>query len=221
VDKIQIKDHGFARMKSGFFILEGCEAAGKTTQLKLIEKALTARGYNVLTTHEPGGTAIGESIRTILLDPAHAGTIQPFTNLLLFNASRHQWMKEVVMPALAEGNIVIGDRSFLSTMVYQSYVEGLDAEFTKAVCLRAMGGVLPDKIFLLDIPIEEIRRRLTVDAAEKTTRYDVMDDIFHAKVREGYLAQIERFPGLIERMDGMKPLGEIANVIINKIIAAA
>jgi dTMP kinase len=170
-------------MKSGFFILEGCEAVGKTTQLKLIEKALTERGYNVLTTHEPGGTTIGESIRTILLDPAHAGTIQPFTNLLLFNASRHQWMKEIVVPALAAGKIVIGDRSFLSTMVYQSYVEGLDAEFTKSVCVKAMDGVMPDKIFLLDIPIEEIRRRLTADAAEKTTRYDVMDDSFHAKVR--------------------------------------
>lgn len=206
-------------MKSGFFILEGCEAAGKTTQLKLIEKALTECGYNVLTTHEPGGTVIGESIRTILLDPAHAGTIQPFTNLLLFNASRHQWMKEIVMPALAAGKIVIGDRSFLSTMVYQSYVEGLDAEFTKAVCLQAMGGVLPDKIFLLDIPIKEIRRRLTADAAEKTTRYDVMDDSFHTKVREGYLAQIERFPGLIKKMDGAVSVGEISNRIIDDIIA--
>ncbi|MDR3582164.1 MAG: dTMP kinase [Candidatus Pacebacteria bacterium] len=206
-------------MKPGFFILEGCEAAGKTTQLKLIEKALTERGYNVLTTHEPGGTAIGEGIRTILLDPAHAGTIQPFTNLLLFNASRHQWMKEVVMPALAAGKIVIGDRSFLSTMVYQSYVEGLDAEFTKSVCVQAMGGVMPDKIFLLDLPVEEIRRRLSA-AAEKTTRYDVMDDSFHAKVREGYLAQIEKFPGLIEKMDGMAPVGEISDKIVGDIIAA-
>lgn len=206
-------------MKPGFFILEGCEAAGKTTQLKLIEKALTERGYNVLTTHEPGGTAIGEGIRTILLDPAHAGTIQPFTNLLLFNASRHQWMKEVVMPALAAGKVVIGDRSFLSTMVYQSYVEGLDAEFTKSVCVQAMGGVMPDKIFLLDLPVEEIRRRLSA-AAEKTTRYDVMDDSFHAKVREGYLAQIEKFPGLIEKMDGMAPVGEISDKIVGDIIAA-
>jgi dTMP kinase len=204
-------------MKPGFFILEGCEAAGKTTQLRLIEKALTERGYNVLATREPGGTAVGESIRAILLDPAHAGTIRPFTNLLLFNASRHQWMKEIVTPALTAGKIVIGDRSFLSTMVYQSYVEGLDAEFTKSVCLRAMDGVMPDKIFLLDIPIEEIRHRLSADAAEKTTRYDVMDDSFHARVREGYLAQIERFPGLIERMNGRAPAGEIADAIVRSI----
>lgn len=204
-------------MKSGFFILEGCEAAGKTTQLKLIEKALVERGYDVLTTREPGGTAIGESIRAILLDPAHTGTIRPLTSLLLFNASRHQWMQEIVAPALAAGKIVIGDRSFLSTMVYQSYVEGLDAEFTKSVCLQAMGGVMPDKIFLLDIPVEEIRRRLTADAAEKTTRYDTMNDAFHAKVREGYLAQIEKFPGLIEKVDGTEPVGEIADKVIERI----
>jgi dTMP kinase len=105
-------------------------------------------------------------------------------------------------------------------MVYQSYVEGLDAEFTKSVCVKAMDGVMPDKIFLLDIPIEEIRRRLTADAAEKTTRYDVMDDSFHAKVREGYLAQIEKFPGLIEKMDGAASIEKIADEIIGRIVAA-
>ncbi len=203
-------------MKSGFFILEGVEAAGKTTQLRLIGSALGDLGYDVLASREPGGTAIGERIRAVLLDPGNEGTIQPLTSMLLFNASRRQWMHEVVEPALAAGKIVIGDRSFLSTMAYQSYVEGLDPVFTREVCMRAMGGRMPDRIFLLDIPPEEIRRRLTKDAADKTSRYDVMDDAFHARVREGYLAQRDVFPGLIERIDGAAPPEEIARTIVGR-----
>ncbi len=204
---------------AGFFILEGCEAAGKTTQLRLLEAALRERGHEVLSSREPGGTAIGDGIRAILLDQSHAGTIQPLTSMLLFNASRRQWMHEIVEPALAAGKIVLGDRSFLSTMVYQSFVEGLDQDFTKEVCLEAMGGKIPDQIFLLDISIPEMRRRLTKDADQKTSRYDVQGDEFHAKIREGYLAQIDLFPGLIEKIDGEAPVGEITDVLLHRILA--
>ncbi len=207
-------------MKSGFFILEGGEAVGKTTQLGLIEKALSEKGYKVLTSREPGGTAIGDRIRAILLDQTHANVIQPLTELFLYNASRRQWMHEVVEPALAAGTIVLGDRSFLSTMVYQAYVQGIDAEFAKEICLRAIGGKVPDRIFLLDIPTEEMLRRLKKDADNKTSRYDVMEDDFHRKVREGYLAQIERFPGLIEKIDGEAPVEEISRKIIERILDA-
>lgn len=206
--------------KSGFFILEGGEAVGKTTQLKLIGDILSERGFDVLMSREPGGTAIGESIRALLLDQTHGGVIQPMTSMLLFNASRRQWMYEIVEPALAAGKIVLGDRSFLSTMVYQSYVEGVDPEFTKEACLHAMGGKMPDRIFLLDISGEAMRRRLTDDADNKTSRYDVMEDGFHQGIREGYLAQIERFPGLIERVDGEKPVAEITEMIIAEILKA-
>ena len=204
--------------KPGFFILEGGEAVGKTTQLRLIEKAFSEKGYEVLTSREPGGTAIGDRIRAILLDQAHGNAIQPLTELFLYNASRRQWMHEVVGPALAAGKIVLGDRSFLSTMVYQAYVQGIDPEFAKEICLRAMGGKIPDRIFLLDIPTEEMLRRLKKDADNKTTRYDVMEDDFHRKVREGYLAQIDRFPGLIEKIDGERPIEEISRTIIGRIL---
>ncbi len=203
-------------MRPGFFILEGPEAAGKTTQLRLIVDALNAIGHDVLASREPGGTAIGERIRAVLLDPGNEGIIQPLTSMLLFNASRRQWMHEVVEPALAAGKTVIGDRSFLSTMVYQAYVEGLDPAFTREVCMKAMGGRMPDRIFLLDIPPEEIRRRLTKDAMDKTSRYDVMGDAFHAKVREGYLAQRDLFPGLIEPIDGEALPEEIARIIVGR-----
>lgn len=208
-------------MTSKFFVLEGCEAVGKTTQLKRLEKLLAEKGFSVVITREPGGTALGEKIRSVVLDPAHADVIQPVASLMLFNAARHQWMHEVVTPALARGQVVLSDRSFLTTMVYQSYIEGIDKEFTKALCMKAVNGVLPDKIFLLDISNEEMQRRLRggTNANEKTTRYDVKGEDFHRKAREGYLAQIAEFPGLIERIDGEMPIDAITETLAKKIIA--
>lgn len=208
-------------MKSKFFVLEGCEAVGKTTQLKRLEQVLTQKGYSVIVTREPGGTAVGEKIRSVVLDPAHADTIQPIASLMLFNAARHQWMHEVVNPALAKGHIVLSDRSFLTTMVYQGYIEGIDKDFVKALCMKAVNGVLPDKIFLLDISMEEMQRRLRTgaNAGEKTTRYDVKGEDFHRKAREGYLAQMAEFPGLIERVNGEAPPDEITALLAERIIA--
>ncbi len=207
-------------MKSGFFVLEGCEAVGKTTQLKRLESALTGKGLPVVVTREPGGTLIGEKIRSILLDASHADAIQPLTSALLFNASRHQWMEEIVLPALAAGKIVLSDRSFLATIVYQGYAEGLDIEFLTSLCMRAIGGKMPDKIFLLDISMEETERRLRMAGEEKTTRYDVKGSDFLQRIREGYLAQIDRFPGLIERIDGEMPLEAITEELLKKMTAA-
>jgi dTMP kinase len=206
-------------MKSGFFVLEGCEAVGKTTQLKRLEQALTEKGFSVLVTREPGGTLIGEQIRSILLDAKYADTIQPLTSLLLFNASRHQWITEVIKPALAAGKMILSDRSFISTMVYQGYVEGLDLDFVKSVCLRAVDNILPNSIFLLDISMEEMKRRLKGSADEKTTRYDVKGEDFHSKIREGYLAQIDKFPGLIEKIDGEMPVEKISEELLTNILA--
>ena len=208
-------------MNSKFFVLEGCEAVGKTTQLKRLDQALTEKGFSVVVTREPGGTVVGEQIRSIVLDPAHAGTIQPIASLMLFNAARSQWMHEVVTPALAKQQIVLSDRSFLTTMVYQGYIEGNDLEFVKSLCMKAVGGVLPDKIFLLDISPEEMQRRLHAgtQAGEKTTRYDVKGEDFHRKAREGYLAQIDEFPGLVEKIDAEAPVEEITDNLLTRISA--
>lgn len=206
-------------MKSGFFVLEGCEAVGKTTQLKRLESALIEKGLLVTVTREPGGTLIGEKIRSILLDPLYTDTIRPLTSALLFNASRHQWMNEIVMPSLEAGKIVLSDRSFLTTIVYQGYVEGLDIDFLTSLCTKAIEDKMPDKIFLLDISMEEMERRLRMAGEEKTTRYDIKGSDFHRKIREGYLAQIDRFPGLIERIDGEMPLEAITEELLKKITA--
>lgn len=206
-------------MESKFFVLEGCEAVGKTTQLKRLETALKALGMPVVVTREPGGTAVGEKIRSIVLDPAYSESIQPIASLMLFNAARHQWMHEVVTPALAAKQVVLSDRSFLTTMVYQSYIEGLDAEFVRSLCMAAVNNVLPDKIFLLDISSEEMQRRLRANVSEKTTRYDIKGEAFHRKAREGYLAQIDAFPGLIERIDAERPIEEITEALLGKITA--
>lgn len=209
-------------MDSKFFVLEGCEAAGKTTQLKRLEQALGEKGYSVIVTREPGGTVLGEKIRSLVLDPAHADVIQPVASLMLFNAARHQWMHEIVTPALAGGQIVLSDRSFLTTLVYQSYIEGIDKDFAKALCMKAINNILPDKIFLLDISIEEMQRRLRngSNANEKTSRYDVKGEDFHRKAREGYLAQIDEFPGLVEKIDAEVPVEAITDILLTKISAA-
>lgn len=206
-------------MKSKFFVLEGCEAVGKTTQLKRLEQALAEKGLPVVVTREPGGTPLGEKIRSIVVDRENADTIQPLTSALLFNASRHQWMHEIVKPALAEGKIILSDRSFLTTLVYQGYIENLDREFLKSLCMKAMDNVLPTKIFLIDISMEEMQRRLQTGASEKTSRYDIKGSDFHAKAREGYLAQIEEFPGLIERIDGERPIEAITEALVTRILA--
>jgi len=206
-------------MAPKFFVFEGCEAVGKTTQLKRIEAALREKGFPVIVTREPGGTVVGEKIRSVVLDPVHADTIQPLASLLLFNAARHQWMHEVVKPALAAGKTVLSDRSFLTTMVYQSYIEGIDADFVHALCMKAVDGVLPDKIFLLDISDDELQRRLLGSREEKTTRYDIKGEAFHRKAREGYLAQVARFPGLIERIDGEGPVETITDNMLGRIVS--
>lgn len=206
-------------MNVGFFALEGGEAVGKSTQLRRIAELLENEGFEVVVTREPGGTKIGDRIRAILLDAKHSDTIRPYTELLLLNASRHQWMHEIVLPAIEKNAIVLADRSFISTMVYQSYVEGIDAGFAKSICMKAMEGVIPDKVFLLDISLQTMMARLRENALEKITRYDTKEEAFHAKVREGYLAQIEAFPELIEKVDGEAPVEDITQHIFQRILS--
>lgn len=167
-----------------FITFEGPEGAGKSTQLRALAQFLRDEGYDVLTTREPGGTAIGDQIRHVLHDTANAA-MSPTAEMLLYSASRAQLVAEVIRPALAAGSVVLCDRYADSTMAYQSYGRGLDREMVAALTRIATGGLRPDLTLLLDLDVERglARRR---DEGEEMNRLDLETVEFHRRVRAGY-----------------------------------
>ena len=201
-----------------FIAIEGIECAGKTTQIQRVAHALHERGYHTLIAREPGGSEIGEHIRSVLKDPAHRDRMHALTSLFLFNASRKQFVEEVVKPALARDNIVIADRFVLSTLAYQGHAEGLPLDFVRSVCLHTAGDCMPRKTYLLDISVREMKRRLAARTLLGEDRYDHMDMSFHEKVRTGYLAEWEKDKAHIERVDGEGEEREITERLLQKIM---
>ncbi|MDO8470268.1 MAG: dTMP kinase [bacterium] len=198
--------------RDNFFAFEGGEGSGKTTQAKLLTQRLREKGYEVCNTHEPGGTLVGERIREVLLDPKLEREILPFTSACLFAAFRYQWVTEIVQPMLHNGNIVLTDRSFLATLVYQSLEGVKNEEFLHRLCVEAMGGIMPSTIFLLDISIDTMFKRLIA-----TTRYDKKDRSYHEKVFESYRAFARKYPERIEFVDGEQPMGKLADYLYGAI----
>ena len=170
-----------------FITFEGPEGSGKSTQIRLLAAALEAQGLRVLTTREPGGTCIGDAVRSILLN-AHNTTMSPRTEALLFNAARAQLVDEVIRPALDAGLLVLCDRYADSTLAYQGYGRGQSLEPLRLLGRYATDGLTPDLTFYLDIdPVEGLRRKQT-GAAEEWNRMEQQQLAFHRAVREGYLA---------------------------------
>lgn len=179
-------------MAGAFIVLEGTEGAGKTTQTRLLADRLTRRGYKVLTTREPGGTAIGERIRSVLLGPDDCAML-PATEALLLAAARAQLVGEVIRPALAAGMTAICDRYIDSTYAYQGGGRGLAMRELKAVQQLATGGLLPDLRVFLDLPVEiGLDRRFA--APEAANRLDRAELAFHVSVRHMYDALIAADP---------------------------
>ena len=182
----------------GWFItIEGPEGAGKTTQAARLEAYLQGSGIPTIRTREPGGTALGERIRKLLLDPA-AGErpADPLADALLFNAARRQLVEEVIRPALADGTTVVCARFADSTLAYQGYGAGLALDDLRQLQAVATGGLSPDLTILLDLPPEVGLRR---KAPDDRTRFELSFDLdFHRRVREGFLAIAASEP---ERID--------------------
>lgn len=168
-----------------FVALEGPEGGGKSTQARRLHAALVARGYDVLLTREPGGTAIGEAIRAIVLaDHEHGVTAE--TEALLYMAARAQHVADVIAPALAAGKIVVCDRYIDSTLAYQGAGRGLD--FTSLHWLQdfAGRGIWPDLTILLDVPVEVGLAR-KASSGEALNRLDTDEHRFHERVRTWFL----------------------------------
>jgi dTMP kinase len=180
---------------------EGIEAAGKSTLIAALNEELTTRGNSVLVTREPGGTPLGDALRAVFLDPALA--VDPIAEVMLLNASRAQLVADIIAPALKARSIVLCDRFFDATVAYQGYGRGLNVDSLLEICLTATHRIAPDLTFLIDIPVELSQARLR--ARGGADRLEREGTAFHTRVREGYLALAERFPGRYVVLDGTQP----------------
>ena len=169
-------------MKRGLFItFEGPEGSGKSTHSRLLAGWLKSKGYKVLHTREPGGTAIGGKLRRILLD-SKPGSMDATVELLLYEASRAVLVSEVIRPALKSGKIVILDRFQDSTWVYQGWAGGMDRDLVERLGQMATGGLTPRRTILLDIPAREGLARV-----RRPNRMEAKPRSFNEKVRRGYM----------------------------------
>ena len=185
-------------LKRGMFIsLEGVEGCGKSTQARLLVEYITGLGYQVVPTREPGGTSISERIREMLLEPQNTD-MTDITELLLYLASRAQHVSQLILPALAEGKLVICERFSDATFAYQGYARGLDFETLEQLDRIATGGLEPDLTLLLDLDAEDGVARKHEEHRDRLENESVD---FHKKVREGYLAIACKFPQRLELID--------------------
>jgi dTMP kinase len=174
-------------VKRGLFLsFEGGEGSGKSLQARGLAQTLTERGREVVLTREPGGTAAGERIRDILLH-AREIPLSPEAQVLLFSSARAELVREVIRPALDAGKIVIADRFFDSTTVYQGHGHGVSLDAIRAVTALAVGTLVPDRTFLLDVPVEVGRARSGRRPEARWDRFEADAADFHVRVRDGYL----------------------------------
>jgi len=184
-----------------FITLEGPEGAGKTTQVKLLSKALTNLDVPHVVTRDPGGTPLGKQVRRILLTPGME--VAPMAELLLYQADRAQHVAEVIRPALEAGKLVLCDRFVDSSIAYQGYGRNIDIKLIKDLNELSTGGLRPLMTILFDIQSEDGLSRLHPGAEDRIER-EAID--FHKRVRSGYLALAEAEPERWRILDAAKPL---------------
>ena len=193
------------------FSFEGIDGAGKTTQVALLANALSDRGHKVTCLREPGGTALGEKIRSLLLDKSDEPPV-PVAELLLFAAARAQIVATRVKPALERGEVVILDRFTDATFAYQGYGRGLPLDQILSVESIA-AGIEPARTWFLDLTPEQSARRREA-RGEASDRMESEADSFRSKVRDGYLERAKRHPERIAVVDASASLESIHERIL-------
>jgi len=189
-----------------FVTFEGLDGSGKTTQAELLAARLEAEGLEVVATREPGGTDLGERIRDLLL---HGGHVVPWAEALLYAASRAQLVEQLIRPALERGATVICDRYLDSSVAYQGGGRGLGLDTVLELNLTAVGGLLPDRTFLLLLDPAAARGRLPGEH----DRLEREDDGFRARVDAAYRELAARFPERIVCLDASLPAEVLAEEV--------
>lgn len=198
-----------------FITFEGPDGSGKTTQIELLADYLQADGFEVLTTREPGGTCIGDQVRSVLHNVTNTAMVSE-AEILLYSASRAQLVGQLIRPALARGTVVLCDRYADSTIAYQGYGRGLDLAALRQITTFATGGLRPDLTIYLDCPVEEglnrKQRALALGEGE-WNRLDQEPVEFHRRVRQGYLALAAAEPDRWLVLDALRSIEEIQREI--------
>lgn len=176
-----------------FITFEGPEGSGKTTHLAFLAAYLRDEGLDVLTTREPGGTAIGDRVRAILLDPQHTEMV-PATEFLLFSAARAQHVAEVIRPHLARGGVVLCDRYADSSLAYQGYGHMRELEALRTITEFATGHLVPDLTIYFDVPVQMGLGRKVGAGGDGWNRMEQKEIDYHERVRAGYLEMVAREP---------------------------
>lgn len=189
-----------------FITVEGIDGCGKSTQADLIARTLEAAGHDVLRLREPGGVAISEKIRAILLDPANA-EMGDVCELLLYEAARAQLVHQVIRPALAAGKTVVCDRFYDSTTAYQAFADGLDRNMVSQANELAVDGCRPDLTLVFDLPVEDALRRRSGREAED--RLELKGLEFQERVAAGFRAVAVDEPDRVKLIDAGGSIAEV------------
>lgn len=197
-----------------FITFEGPDGSGKTTQIRLLAQSLAERGYQALITREPGGTPIGNAVRTILLSPEY-GEMSPRTEALLYIAARAQIVHEVIRPTIAQGTIVLCDRFGDSTLAYQGYGHGQDVDELRTIINFATGGLRPDLTLYLDVDVSTGLQRKQPNLWDRVEAYDIA---FHENVRAGYRALIAADPERWAVIDGEESIEVIHQQVLAHVL---
>ncbi len=199
-----------------FFSFDGIDGVGKSTQLDLFQGWLIDEGHQVVTCRDPGSTPLGERLREIVLHSDQNTSIAALSEMLLYMAARAQLVEEVIRPASEAGKVVISDRYLLANIVYQGYAGGVDVEAVRQVGRIATAGLMPDCVFLLDMPPQQARERL----GKNLDRVEQRGDSYRNRLREGFLAEARLIGDSVHVIDAARSIDAIQEEI-RRIAAAA
>ncbi|MCH8014627.1 MAG: dTMP kinase [Candidatus Dadabacteria bacterium] len=198
-----------------FITFEGVEGSGKSTQAKLLAELLIKMGHKATLTREPGWGKLGELIRRAILDERDLD-LDPFSELCLFCADRAQHVRDFIKPRLQEGEIVICDRYFDSTVVYQGYGRKLEKRLVNRIARASTLDLIPDVTFLLNLPVRAGLSRLQTRG--EITKMDEEPLEFHEMIRQGYMLIAKREPGRIRKINADREILEIHEEIKNIVL---